>query len=546
MIGEIEIADLHSNQCVADEISVLHGRCGIYTRLKTAKSILKKIGWDESNNLEGSCLLEPCAGDGSFLIAAVRELIRSFRKHKNPINFHTLSNRIIAFEIHPIEAEKARAGIVTELTALGVNILVAKWLAAKWIRSEDFLLTQIRSNSITHVVANPPYIRWRNIPATLAKAYRSALPFETTRGDLCVSFIARIINIVSPNTRIGLLSSDRWLYAVYAEKFRSEWLPKVEIKELLPVDPSCAFQRAVSTYPLICIMHREAQINLADANSSNRVESNGTPRIEASSSSQMKIRLFHQHSEKVTEWQRSFPLIEASGCRIKVGPALGHEPAFVGTKDELQVENELLSPYLTAREIVGETIQWSGRWAMCVGSPGSGLVELSDFPQAKIRLNKFKDVLEKRSCIKNQQSWFKTIDRTVPSDWVDEKILVPELARIPRAAYDREGFMPSHGIYAIFSDEWPTEILWNVLSSGILRITLESIAPQVSGGSIRCYKRFLSQVPLPRWNLLTRSDRAVLTTFSKQKDRSKIIQKVATIYGVNYKFLEINSSNSVV
>ena len=546
MIGEIEIADLHSNQCVADEISVLHRRCGIYTRLKTAKSILKKIGWDESNNLEGSCLLEPCAGDGSFLVIAVQELIRSFRKHKNPLNFHTLSNRIVAFEIHPIEAERARAAIVFELTTLGINVLVAKCLANKWIRSEDFLLTHIRNNCITHVVANPPYIRWRNIPVSLAKAYRSALPFETTRGDLCVAFIARIINIVSPNTRIGLLSSDRWMYAVYAEKFRSEWLPKVEIKELLSVNPSRAFQRAVSASPLICIMRREAEINLAGTKFTKGVESNGTQQIEVPSSPQIKIRQFQQHSEIVTEWQRLFPLIEASGCRIKVGPALGHEPAFVGTKNELQVEQELLSPYLTAREIVGETIQWSGRWAMCVGSPGGGLVDLSDLPQAKNRLNKFKEVLEKRSCIRNEQFWFKTIDRTVPSDWVDEKVLVPELSRIPRAAYDREGFMPSHGIYAIFSDEWPTDVLWNVLSSGILRITLESIAPRVSGGSIRCYKRFLSQIPLPRWYLLSRSDRAVLTALSKQKDRSKIIQKVATIYGVNCKFLEMNASNFIV
>ena len=314
MDTEFGTAGSRSYHCVDDDISDLHMRCGIYTRLKTANSILTKIGWKESNNLEKSCLLEPCAGDGSFLVAAVRELIRSFRKHKNPLNFHTLSNRIIAFEIHPIEAERARAAIVVELMKLRVNVLVARWLVNKWVRSDDFLLTHIRNNSITHVVANPPYIRWRNIPAALAKAYRSALPFETTRGDLCVSFIARIIDIVSPNTRIGLLSSDRWLYAVYAEKFRSEWLPKVEIKELLPVDPSCAFQRVVATYPLICIMHREAQINLADANSSFGVESNGTRRIEFSPSSQMKIRQIHQHSEIVTEWQQSFPLMRLRGA----------------------------------------------------------------------------------------------------------------------------------------------------------------------------------------------------------------------------------------
>ena len=362
IVEDLEVTDAPSYPSVAEDISDLHKRCGIYTHPKTAKSILKKIGWNGSINLEKCCLLEPCAGDGSFLVAAARELIRSFVKHQIPLNFHTLSSRIVAFEIHPIEAERARAAITIELTTLGVNVLVARWLANKWIRSEDFLLTSICGDSISHVVANPPYIRWRKIPISLANAYRSALPLETTRGDLCVAFIARIIDVVSPNTRIGLLSSDRWLYAVYAESFRREWLPKVEIKELLQATPSCAYKRSVSTSPLICVMKREAENQLTDASSICGAKSNGILQSEAKSSLQMKIRQFHKHSDIVAEWQQSLPSIEEARCRIRVGPALGHEPAFVGTTDELQAEQELLSPYLSTREIVGESIRWTGRW----------------------------------------------------------------------------------------------------------------------------------------------------------------------------------------
>ena len=533
-----EIADAVPSECVAGDISDLHRRCGIYTDHETAKTVLKKIGWIKSNNLRQARLLEPCVGDGALLVVAIRELIGSFRKHKIPLRFQMLSGRIIAFEIHPLEAQKAREAVEFELTTLGISSLLADRLAKEWIRTEDFLLTPISRNGITHVAANPPYIRWRHIPSTLAKAYRAALPSETTRSDLCVAFIARIIDTVSPGTRIGILSSDRWLYAVYADSFRRKWLPKVKIKELLPVDPSSAYRRPVSTYPLICVMRRENGSDLADARSNNGVES------DASSLSQMRNFQNSEHSETVVEWQRLFPSIESAACRIKVGPALGHELAFVGMKNQLQVEEELLSPYLSPREIVGEFIRWSGRWALCVGSPSGGLIDLSAYPRAKVRLNEFKEILEKRSCVRNEEFWFKTIDRTVSADWAGEKLLVPELARIPRAAYDDEGIMPSHGIYAIFSDEWPTEVLWNVLSSGILRITLEAIAPRVSGGWIRCYKHFLSQIPLPSWNSLSDLDRNALTAFSKQKDRSGIIKKVAKIYGVKFKFLEDYSSHT--
>ena len=544
IIRKTEIADPAPSECIAVDISDLHDRCGIYTDHETAKIVLKKIGWTKFNSLRKARLLEPCAGDGALLIVAIRELIGSFRKHEIPLHFQILSRRIIAFEIHPREAQKARKAAAFELTTLGLSASLASRLANKWIRTEDFLLTPIGRSGITHVVANPPYIRWRHIPSALAKAYRSALPTETTRSDLCVAFIARIIDTVSPSTRIGILSSDRWLYAVYADSFRRKWLPKVKITELLPVDPSSAFRRPVSTCPLICVMRRENGSALADASSVNGVESNGELRSDASSLSKMRNFQNSKHSETVAEWQRSFPSIEAAACRIKVGPALGHEPAFVGMKNELQVEEKLLSPYLSPREIIGESIHWSGRWVLCVGSPSGGLIDLSAYPHAKVRLDKFKEMLEKRSCVRNEESWFKTIDRTVPADWAGEKILVPELARLPRAAYDDEGIMPSHGIYAIFSDEWPTEVLWNVLSSGILRITLEAIAPRVSGGWIRCYKRFLSQVPLPSWNSLSVLDRNALTAFSKQKNRSGIIKSVAAIYGVEFKILERYSSHT--
>ena len=391
IIRKTEIADPAPSEYIAVDISDLHDRCGIYTDHETAKIVLKKIGWTKFNSLRKARLLEPCAGDGALLIVAVRELIGSFRKHEIPLHFQILSRRIIAFEIHPREAQKARKAVAFELTTLGLSASLANRLANEWIRIEDFLLTPISRNGITHVAANPPYIRWRHIPSTFAKAYRAALPSETTRSDLCVAFIARIIDTVSPGTRIGILSSDRWLYAVYADSFRRKWLPKVKIQELLPVDSSSAYRRPVSTCPLICVMRREKVSDPVDSRSINGVES------DASSLSKMRNFQNSEHFETVAEWQRLFPSIETAGCRIKVGPALGHEPAFVGMKNELQVEEELLSPYLSPREIVGESINWSGRWALCVGSPDGGLIDLSAYPRAKARLNEFKEMLEKRS-----------------------------------------------------------------------------------------------------------------------------------------------------
>ena len=529
MVGNPEFKTVKRNRSTSDSISDLHKRCGIYTDRKIASMVLRKIGWTCSRNLGNKRFLEPCCGDGVFLICAIRELLRSFRKYGKPLHFQTLSKRIVAFEIHPVEAAKARDSIVRELSASGVNARLALRLADEWVRTEDFLVTQSRIGGITHVGANPPYVRWSNVPSRLGDIYRSALPKEVTTGDLSVAFFARIIDAVPVGTSIGILSSDRWLYSVRATAFRNKWLPKVKIDELIPIAPSVAFQRSVSISPLISVFIRK------DAESS---DVPGTE-INAGLWSSPKMRIYHRHDnlEVIAKWRRLFPPIEDAGCRIRVGPALGHEPAFVGSKDDLGVEEELLAPYVAPHEIVHTQIHWRGRYALCAGTPDGELIDLSVFPLARARLNRFKKHLKKRSCVGSGNVWFKTIDRTVPGDWTEKKILVPELSRSPSTAYDDIGLMPSHGIYAIFSDEWPTEILSYLLSSGILYVTLDAIAPRMRSGSIRCYKRFLAQIPVPKWGALSDADRAALVAHAKQRNHLRFMKKVARIYGVEFEFL---------
>ena len=518
---------------IATSVSDLHDQCGIYTSPEIVSAILTKIGWDRTYDLRKKRFLEPCFGDGIFLKSVVVELIRSFKQHGRPLHFRYLSGRIIAFEIHPVEAEKARASITTLLCTLKLGATLAARLASEWIRTQDFLLSRTAIRGITHIGTNPPYIRWCRIPSKIGNTYRAILPKEITRGDLCVAFLARIIDVASKGAYIGVLSSDRWLYSAYAESFRNEWLRKVEIIDLISVSPSSAFQRNVSTSPIICILKRKMSETKESGDSIKKtVYSHTRQHDNAWSSPKMKIYCQSGHLEVVRKWRRMYPPIEHAGCRIKVGPALGHEPAYIGPRKELEIEKELLVPYVTAKEIKNGVIRWSERWAICMGASDGGFVDLSKYPLAEAHLEKFKEILIKRTCVRHQEFWYRTIDRTIPSDWSDEKILVREISRSPCAVYDSVGYMPSHGIYAIFSHEWPVEVLSNLLSTGILKIVMETIAPRMPNGDLRCYKRFLSQIPLPLWRSLSNSDRTALYNYSKQSDNSGLISKVSQIYDV--------------
>ena len=78
-----------------------------------------------------------------------------------------------------------------------------------------------------------------------------------------------------------------------------------------------------------------------------------------------------------------------------------------------------------------------------------------------------------------------------------QKLLVPELAKVPRVAIDRSGAVPSHGVYAIFAPSGRIDDIYDSLRDGGLARALDGIAPRIKGNYMRCYKRFLSRIRIP-------------------------------------------------
>jgi hypothetical protein len=199
------------------------------------------------------------------------------------------------------------------------------------------------------------------------------------------------------------------------------------------------------------------------------------------------------------------------------------------------VEQALLSPYLRPRELVGDSIIWVGDRVLGVHAIGGGLIDLQRYPEAARHLERFRKGLESRACVKDGDGagqWYRTIDRVDPTLWARHKILLPEIFRVPRVALDEGGHVPAHSLYAIFSSRWPLPVLRDLLACGVLGAVMDRIAPRIGGGSKRCYKRFLSRLPLPRWEDLSEETREGLAASSAAGDRHRFTERIAAIYGV--------------
>jgi hypothetical protein len=442
---------------VPSEIEALHRRCGVYTKATVVQSILDDVGWKADADLSSCRLLEPACGDGIFIVEAARRLVAALVSRNIPLTAHVLRDRITAFELHPREARLARERVVDALRSVGVHHKTALACARAWIIEGDFLLSNLASATYTHAVGNPPYVRWSRVPVRLKQSYEQALSRTMIGGDLMLPFLDRSLESLSPNGQFGFICSDRWRYMAFAEGFRNKWLPRLKIRSERSVPAADAFVHAVDSYPSVLIASKIST----------------TP-----SRKRDVVRLEGQTLAEL-------------GCTVRVGPALGHTPAFVLRADEDDVEPAILQPWIDGSEIQEGEITWKGRRVIAMYGADGKLLDLKQFPRLRNRLSDFRTQLKQRAIVRNGAPWYRTIDRIRAEDWLRPKLLLPEIAKIPRIAIDRSGAIPSHGVYAIFAPDDDVIKIYDRLRDGKLATALSHVAPKIGSDFVRCYKRFL-------------------------------------------------------
>ena len=291
-------------------IAALHKRCGVYTKPPLVRRVLDRIGWTLDADLAGARLLEPAAGAGAFVVEAAARLVRGLQRRGVEPTIKHLRGRILAFELVPAEAGRARQSVRDALRELGLHHATALAAARAWVKTGDFLLADLQDASFSHVAGNPPYVRWAKVPEPLRLAYAARLSASVAKGDLLLPFLDRAFSLLGPGGLCGLVCSDRWRYAAYAQAFRAEWLPRLNVVTEPTTKPREVFSRDVYVHPDVLVVSLRA-------------------------SAERKPRPSRARGDTLQDL----------GCTVRVGPALGPTSAFVVPADETPVEPELLHPW---------------------------------------------------------------------------------------------------------------------------------------------------------------------------------------------------------
>ncbi len=211
----------------------LHAKTSFYTCSPIVEGLLDRVDWPRRKGR----LVDPSAGDGAFVVAALRRL-------RLPPGDMVGADRVRGCEIHPSAVAAARENVECELVSAGWSLSLAAKASRRIIVEADFL-TDFAGEGFSIIAANPPYLAYRRWPELFKSSYGEVL-VDYARADLLHAFLDKCCAMLPPDGRIGCVVADRWLTNDNAARLREVLGAKIEVVYANRLDESSSFYRPKS------------------------------------------------------------------------------------------------------------------------------------------------------------------------------------------------------------------------------------------------------------------------------------------------------------
>ena len=527
----------------------LASRGAVFTRREVVEFILDLVGYTVDRPLWNYSLLEPSCGNGDFVLPVVERLIRAWTQQHHPVPVGHLARCMRAIDIHKVTCEETCAKVSYTLRLSGIREPDATALSKSWVVHGDFLLTYLPT-TYDFIVGNPPYLRQERIPDALISEYRARYETVFDRADLYVPFIERSVKLLSPQGKLGIICSDRWMKNRYGGPLRRLLTDQFQLHIYVDMVGTQAFHSSVVAYPGIFIIGREktGKIRVARcleikscslSNLAHNILGHKAPDpagsvreiSRCSLSTQPWILNSSEEFTLVRRLERDFLTLENAGCKVGIGVATGADKAFIGVYDQIDVEDDRKLPLVTTRDIQSGDVQWRGLGVVNPFADIGCLVSLSKYPRLSQYLNEHRaDLMMRYISRKTPSNWYRTIDRIYPSLATTPKLLIPDIKGEAHVVYEAGRFYPHHNLYYITSSEWELEALQAILLSGIAKLFISTYSTRMRGGYLRFQAQYLRRIRIPCRSSVSISTLSLLVEAAASRDAGLCNVAVAELY----------------
>jgi adenine-specific DNA-methyltransferase len=531
----------------------VHGQ--VFTRAHIVEFILDLAGYTADKPLHAMTLLEPGCGNGAFLIAAVKRLLAT----KPPdVPVKSLSTCMLGVEKNAELVEQTRSSLVEVLITQGVNQATATGLAAAWVACADFL-AMTPEPRFDFVIGNPPYVRQEAIPKELVDDYRERFACFYDRADLYVAFFERSLEMLSERGTLAFICPNRFTKNNYGRKLRKRITEHFKLTHVVDLPEASPFEPEVLSYPGIYVVRRGTtesvnqvlmrdasleeceQARLALAQEEIGVQGNVACHHYTSwFSGEMKWATYSpEHLSLLRRLEAAgVPLgHEGSGCRVGIGVATGADDVYIVAKGQIDIEQQLLLPLVTTKDIVSGEVRWKSKYLVNPFVPDNSgrLIDLDKFPKARRYFESHRDRLVSRNVGKrNPTGWYRTIDRVHHRLTATPMILIPDIKADNQTIALKEGkYYPHHNLYFVTSDHWDLRVLQAILRSDIARFFVFMYGVKMRLGYYRFQAQYLRRICLPPRIGVSQSLVQDVVAASANGDAERLRGLLAKMYGLS-------------
>ncbi|WNF06413.1 Eco57I restriction-modification methylase domain-containing protein [Brevibacillus borstelensis] len=539
-----------------------------YTKPEIVSLILDLAGYTSDRLLHKSTLLEPSAGEGAFLIEAVKRLISAAMRYSDGelftdenLAFDLLRNAICSIELNSMTYHRLRSNINKILRGYGASEILCRHLLDQWIVQTDFLLwNKPVERRFDYIIGNPPYVRIENLDETMAKEYRRRYATLFDRADIYVAFIEHGLEMLAEGGRLSFICTDRFTKNRYGKELRHLINENYRVVHFLDIHNTQPFMDVVSAYPCIFTIENglkgEARTLKMDEVSSMHLEEArkyllGGFETTCHGIETHTIKDWFKGSDPwvlngeraqsiLRKLEESHPLLTESPHNITVGigVATGAKDIYIVHPEKVDIEPEVLLPTVTKDDIKDGYINWRGYYVINPYKPDGTLVNLEEYPKLQTYFLSHEKRLKERNTAKNNPAkWYKTIDRIFPERLKEPKLLIPDIKSENLIVRDDGHFYPEHSLYYITAGTWDIEALQALLTSSIIKFFIWSYATKMRGDYLRYQAQYLKKIRLPVG--IAKEDIYHLKQFHQRRDNASIDLLAQRLFGLTDDELQI-------
>ena len=215
--------------------------------------------------------------------------------------------------------------------------------------------------------------------------------------------------------------------------------------------------------------------------------------------------------------------------RIGIGIATGADRVFISERLRDDVEESLLIPAISGRDLRGDVFRPSKSLLLNPYNPDGTLIDLGKYPKARDYLLRHADVLKARHIARKKPgAWYRTIDKVNPSLRGLPKILLPDMSANTRIFVDEGSYYPTHSLYYITgADVRGLKLVSALLMSAFVASQLSDISTSMNGGFIRWQSQYLHKLRIPDV-LSLKNERSASLLDAYEKSDLKNINKITS------------------